>query len=382
MRKTFASIFIAAALAFASISAFAQGPGPGPGPQPIPNPWVVSGNTLSPNGKKVLTTASATSSAGFNLAPGVAPTSPVNGDIWTTSSALFARISGTTEQIAPIGVVTLVNGVSCALGGSCTISTTPAASITQGTTVVNGTCASGNAIYNAAGVIGCSTNLTISAINSIPVGATNPSTGAFTTLSGNSSAAYPFVFTQATGSISVIDGGTGLAAGSSNFPIIYEGGNSGGGLQVLGNSTAGASVQINNWLNSGTGNTLTFGFLGGTPSSPTAVGASAQLGRIQFAGFNGTGNPNLQASWNGMATSTSGASIQANSTQAFTGSNGGTQIVMSVTPNGSVASATAFTLDQDKTLNIVGGYKTNGSAGVTKTCGATIVATGGIITSC
>ena len=47
---------------------------------------------------EVLTPASTVSLAGLNIAPGAAPTSPVNGDVWTTSSALFARINGVTRQ--------------------------------------------------------------------------------------------------------------------------------------------------------------------------------------------------------------------------------------------------------------------------------------------
>lgn len=52
---------------------------------------------------ELTTAASATTSAGFNLPQGLAPTSPVNGDIWTTSSGFFVRIAGTT--IGPIGTL-------------------------------------------------------------------------------------------------------------------------------------------------------------------------------------------------------------------------------------------------------------------------------------
>jgi hypothetical protein len=40
--------------------------------------------------------ASATGSAGFNIPPGAAPTTPVNGDIWETSAGIFARVNGAT----------------------------------------------------------------------------------------------------------------------------------------------------------------------------------------------------------------------------------------------------------------------------------------------
>jgi hypothetical protein len=46
--------------------------------------------------KSITTSASAIAGAGFNLPHGAAPTSPVNGDLWTTTSGLFVRINGST----------------------------------------------------------------------------------------------------------------------------------------------------------------------------------------------------------------------------------------------------------------------------------------------
>lgn len=45
------------------------------------------------------TLASATGTAGLRLPHGAAPTSPVNGDMWTTSAGLFVRINGTTKTV-------------------------------------------------------------------------------------------------------------------------------------------------------------------------------------------------------------------------------------------------------------------------------------------
>lgn len=44
----------------------------------------------------VITPASATGGAGFHLTPGVAPTSPSNGNVWLTSGGIFARVNGVT----------------------------------------------------------------------------------------------------------------------------------------------------------------------------------------------------------------------------------------------------------------------------------------------
>jgi len=47
----------------------------------------------------VSTPASAASSAGFRLVAGVAPTSPVNGDMWQDGTNLKIRIGGVTRTI-------------------------------------------------------------------------------------------------------------------------------------------------------------------------------------------------------------------------------------------------------------------------------------------
>jgi hypothetical protein len=61
---------------------------------------VVLGGAVTATGK-VVTSASSTSSAGFNLPPGTAPSSPANGDCWTTSGGLYCQIAGST--IGPYG---------------------------------------------------------------------------------------------------------------------------------------------------------------------------------------------------------------------------------------------------------------------------------------
>lgn len=54
----------------------------------------------------VATAAATTGGVGFKIAPGVAPTTPANGDIWLTSAGLFARIGGATmDFIAKSGGV-------------------------------------------------------------------------------------------------------------------------------------------------------------------------------------------------------------------------------------------------------------------------------------
>jgi hypothetical protein len=49
---------------------------------------------------KIATAASSGTSAGLILPHGTAPTSPVNGDIWSTTANLFARMNGATKTLA------------------------------------------------------------------------------------------------------------------------------------------------------------------------------------------------------------------------------------------------------------------------------------------
>lgn len=47
----------------------------------------------------LVTAASTVDNAGLRLLPGVAPTSPVDGDMWTTSASAFVRINGVTKDM-------------------------------------------------------------------------------------------------------------------------------------------------------------------------------------------------------------------------------------------------------------------------------------------
>lgn len=60
---------------------------------------IKTGAGLVSFGGLVTTVASATGSAGFRLPHGAAPTSPVDGDMWTTTAGLFVRINGVTKTV-------------------------------------------------------------------------------------------------------------------------------------------------------------------------------------------------------------------------------------------------------------------------------------------
>ncbi len=69
-------------------------------------PLLTTGGTMV---GPLVTAASTTGHAGFTITPGVAPTSPNNGDMWITSVGVFARVNGVT--------VDLINGAcpTCAV---------------------------------------------------------------------------------------------------------------------------------------------------------------------------------------------------------------------------------------------------------------------------
>lgn len=64
------------------------------------NIFVVDGSGNATVAGKTYTAASATAQAGLNVAHGAAPTTPANGDVWTTTAGMFAYINGATRIAA------------------------------------------------------------------------------------------------------------------------------------------------------------------------------------------------------------------------------------------------------------------------------------------
>lgn len=56
----------------------------------------ISSTGISTFGSQAVFPASTTALASINIPHGTAPTTPVNGDVWTTTAGMFARINGTT----------------------------------------------------------------------------------------------------------------------------------------------------------------------------------------------------------------------------------------------------------------------------------------------
>lgn len=93
-----------------------------------------SGDTMT---GKLTTVASATTGAGLTLPHGAAPTTPVNGDVWTTTGGLFARVNGATQgpYSTTTGTVTSVSGTGTVNGITLTGSVTASGSLTLGGTL-------------------------------------------------------------------------------------------------------------------------------------------------------------------------------------------------------------------------------------------------------
>jgi hypothetical protein len=117
-------------------------------------PLLTTGGTMT---GPLVTVASTTLNSGFNVPPGVAPTSPINGDVWTTAAGLFVRANGSTvgPLISAGGAVTFT---SLAING-CTIG-------------ANNFCVNGFSFFNSA-ISVATVNVNGLAVG--PGGATNPS---------------------------------------------------------------------------------------------------------------------------------------------------------------------------------------------------------------
>jgi hypothetical protein len=212
---------------------------------------------IDQNGK-INTIPSVTASAGFNVPHGTAPTSPVNGDLFTTTSGLFARINGVTRQYVDLDGTQTINGAK---------------------TFSNANLTFGNA--TAAGTIAIGTGATVSA------------------------------------STRTINIGTASAAGSTNN--INIGGGSGTSTTTLNGTVnfTGHNITLGNGIGASVYNLFT----GATASGLTkavAIGTSGAAGSTTTITIGGTtgSTTTLQGTTNGV-TQTAGDSSLKLATTAF-----------------------------------------------------------------
>lgn len=73
--------------------------------------------------------ASTTARSSINIDEGVAPSAPVDGDIWVTTTDIFARINGVSESLLGAGITQLTGDVTAGPGSGSVAATIPANSI-------------------------------------------------------------------------------------------------------------------------------------------------------------------------------------------------------------------------------------------------------------
>jgi hypothetical protein len=185
---------------------------------------------IDQNGK-VNTIPAVAASAGFNVPHGAAPTTPVNGDIWTTTTGLFARINAGTQQYAALGSNVTFSNSSSTFGSSTaagTINVASGATISASTKAVN---------IGTGGVVGSTTNTTIGPV----LGASTTSIGG-TTAASTLNLATGATLTATTKAVNI--GTAGVAGSTTNIAIGSTTGTSTTTLQGITNGvtqTAGDS---------------------------------------------------------------------------------------------------------------------------------------------
>jgi len=218
----------------------------------------------------VTTLASATGTAGLNLPHGVAPTSPVNGDIWTTTAGVFARINAGTTQLMNLGSTQTVSGsitfsnASQTLGNSTatgTINVASGATISASTKTLN---------IGTGGVVGSTTTTILGPV----LGASTTTIGA-TTAASTLNLATGATLTATTKAVNI--GTAGVAGSTTNIAIGSTTGTSTTTLQGTTNGIT-AAVDTNTTQIATTAYVVGQGYaklasptLTGTPLAPTAT---------------------------------------------------------------------------------------------------------------
>jgi len=186
---------------------------------------------IDQNGK-INTIPAVTGGAGFNIAHGVAPTTPVNGDVWTTTTGLFARINAGTQQFAALTTNNTFSNASSTYGSSTatgTINVASGATISGSTKTVN---------IGTSGVAGSTTNITVGPV----LGASTTSIGG-TTAASTLNLATGATLTATTKAVNI--GTAGVAGSTTNITIGSTTGTSTTTLQGITNGVTEA-VDTNN----------------------------------------------------------------------------------------------------------------------------------------
>lgn len=258
------------------------------------NTWALEGSYYADANGKLITAASSLTSAGLNLPHGTAPTTPANGDLWTTTAGIYARINGTT--VGPLGA----GGGG---GASITVSATAPASPTAGSLWWDSQFGNLKIYYNdgdnsqwvnaAQGTIGPAATVAVGTVTTGAAGSTVTVTNSGTSGAAVLDFTIPRGDTGATGTAATVAAGTTTtgAAGTSasvtnsgtssaavfNFTIPRgDTGTAGAAATIaVGTTTTGAAGTNAAVTNSGTSSAAVFDFTvprGATgPMGPKAI---------------------------------------------------------------------------------------------------------------
>lgn len=199
-------------------------------------------------GSSLFSAASTTAAAGLNVAPGTAPTSPNNGDVWATTSTFDVRVGGTTYNLLAGGgsgctvtgsqyQIVAVNsgGTGCTADSAATVN---AGTLSLGSSGTLGTVALGNAtsgtvtLEPVTGALGTVTDL-------LPAGGT--------LLAGFSNVSGDIITGTGTTGSPLQDSGTLLSALAPKANPTFTGSVTATGLITLGDlATQGANTVLVN----------------------------------------------------------------------------------------------------------------------------------------
>jgi len=263
-------------------------------------PCLTIGCTLS--GKLTLA-ASTTGAAGLNCGAGSTPTSPVNGDLWCTTSGVFARINGSTVPLGggtgftvPQGgtgqttftanLPLIGNGASAISQGTVTSTNASTLFATASGIPVNGNCAS----WNSGNLVDAGSACSAVGSGAVSAGSANQLgyyAGAGTTISGLATANNGALITS----------GGGVPSISSTLPSA-----------VQGNITALGTIGTGIWQG-----TLIGGTYGGTgvnngANTVTLNGANLALSHGDNLTLTTTGATNVTLPTSGNIPSSNGTS--------------------------------------------------------------------------
>lgn len=216
------------------------------------------------------TVASTTTTAGLNIPHGTAPTTPVNGDIWTTTSGFLWRQNGTTQQAVDIGGTQTISGTktfsaaSLTLGNSTTAGTINigTGAVTTGSKIINiGTGSTGGSVAITLGTAAMTGNTTFNGGGQFQV---NNNTVNIGTNTATSSATFAGGATISGSTKTVAIGSGGVAGSTTNINLgTVDGGaatvttnallvtrasaTTGAGLRILPGTAPSAPVNGDVW---------------------------------------------------------------------------------------------------------------------------------------